>query len=124
MIQYVDDAARVVALLAFLYFTVRFLTSSQWWTHFDTTAIAVLCGVCGGVLAFAIGANAGWFDGSRDYIAAAIYVVIAAAALFLAVGYEVEQRRARRARRARVMTHPSDGSKGPGFSEHGHAQHP
>jgi len=99
--MFVDDVARIVALLAFLYFTVRFLTSSRWWTHFDTTAIAVLCGVIAGVLAFAIGANAGWFDGSRDYVAAAIYSVIAAAAVFLAVGYEVEQRRARRAELAR-----------------------
>jgi hypothetical protein len=55
------------------------------------------------VILFAVAINNGWIpDSWGQWAAAVVWVLIAGSGLFLAVGFEFEQRRARRRREAKT----------------------
>lgn len=97
MVEFVDDVARVLAAVFFLWVWIRFGTSTRWWLFWDTRALFILFTVLFLVVFYSVMIGL-WPPGSdqRVIVAAVVWVIVAGAAGFLAVGYEVEQRRARR----------------------------
>jgi hypothetical protein len=95
-LEIADDIGRWIGCLGFMYIWVRFGLSTRWTRYWDTRAIFVLLGTCSIVNFYAVfvlffppGAAA------RVAAAAVTWLVIAGAAVFLVVGFEIEQKKAR-----------------------------
>ncbi len=96
-LEIADDIGRWIGFLFFAYVWVRWGTSTRWTRYWDTRALFVLFGACTTVSGYAV--FVGFFPPgatARIVAAAVAWLVISGSAVFLAVGYEVEQYRARR----------------------------
>jgi hypothetical protein len=101
VIYFVDDFGRVLTPLLFTYMLFRYVTSTRFWSYWDTRAIAYLLG-CVAVVGWASLIISGstapvippweW----APYVSAAMWLVVASAGVALVGGYEREQYRARR----------------------------
>lgn len=110
-LEIADDIGRWVAFLGFVYVWARWGTSTRWTRYWDTRAIFVLLGACTVVTGYAVFVSFFPQGAAARVVAAAVaWLILAGSAVFLAVGYEVEQAKARDRERARAGTHWSDGA--------------
>jgi peptidoglycan/LPS O-acetylase OafA/YrhL len=100
VVDYVDDVAAVLVPAVFLYVWVRWSTSTKWRRYYDTRAIFTLYGVIVLVTIWGVAARAHLLLSEwLPWVGAVAWVLILGAGVFLLVGYEVEQARARRRNR-------------------------
>lgn len=99
LVGYVDDVLRIATAVLFLWFAVRWSTSTAWWLWWDTRALFYLLVVCALLTSFAVLVAAGWIPPAwTPWVAATTWALAASAAGFLSVGYEREQWRERQRR--------------------------
>jgi hypothetical protein len=103
ILESIANGGRVLAGVSFFYVWVRWAFVVRWGKWWDTRALFILFSAIWVVILFAVAINMGllpeaWFP----WVAALVWVVVAGSGLFLAVGFEFEQRRARRRREAKT----------------------
>jgi hypothetical protein len=100
VIYFIDDIGRVLTPILFTYMLLRYVTSTRFWTYWDTRAIAYLLGTV---------AVVGWASlviaGSTTpvippwewapYVNAVMWLLVMSSGVALVGGYEREQYRAR-----------------------------
>jgi hypothetical protein len=100
VIYLVDDVMRVLSAVVFLWVFLRWSTSTRWWHWWDTRALFVLFAsiaiVTGWSVLAAAGAIPEWL---KPWVAAFTWSLVGGSGVFLAIGYEREQWRARQKRR-------------------------
>lgn len=99
-LETVGDAGRIAAGAVFLYVWVRWSFTTKWGKWWDTRALFILFLTIWAVILFAVVNNAlGWIPPEwLPLVAAIIWFTVFGSGLFLAIGYEVEQRKAARRR--------------------------
>lgn len=103
MIVYVDDVAAGLVPAVFLYVWLRWAIATRWTRYYDTRAIFTLYGVIVLVSTWGIAARAHLFLAEwLPWVGAIAWLMILGAGIFLLVGFEVEQARARAHRRAEL----------------------
>jgi hypothetical protein len=99
----VANGGRVLAGVVFFYVWVRWAIVVRWGKWWDTRALFILFSTLWVVTLFAVANNLGFIPASwLPAAAAAVWVVVSATGLFLAVGFEFEQRKAKERRAARL----------------------
>lgn len=100
VVELIDDVMRIVAALAFLYFAVRWSTSTKWWLWWDTRAMFGLFCVCAALMIWSVLQAAGLIPHSwQPWVNAITWTLIGGAGVLLCAAYEREQYRLRRSRR-------------------------
>ena len=103
VLESIANVGRVLAGVAFLYVWVRWAYVVRWGKWWDTRALFILFSTLWVVTLFAVANNLGYVPVEwLPWVAAAVWVVVAGTGLFLAVGFEVEQRKAKRRRAAKA----------------------
>jgi len=97
----VANGGRVVAGVVFFYVWLRWAIAVRWGRWWDTRALFILFSTIWVVILFAIANNLGLLPESwLESIAVGVWVLVVGSGLFLAIGFEFEQRRAKARREA------------------------
>lgn len=109
MINYVDDVMRIATAVIFLWVFLRWSTSTRWWEWWDTRALFTvfmsIAVVSGWSVLIAANLIPEWL---KPWISAVAWSLIGGSGLFLAIGYEREQWRARQVRKRVPPQHEGD----------------
>ena len=103
-----DDVAnggRVLAGAVFFYVWLRWAIAVRWGRWWDTRALFILFSTIWVVILFAVANNLGLLHKDwLPWVAAGVWIVVCGSGLFLAIGFEFEQRKARQRRREEEKT--------------------
>jgi uncharacterized membrane protein len=102
-LETVANGGRVLAGATFLYVWVRWAIVVRWGKWWDTRALFILFSTIWVVILFAVANNLGYVPVEwLPWVAAIVWIVVSASGVFLAVGFEFEQRKAKQRRRDRA----------------------